>query len=119
MAHIVRYFQDVRRGFSDYLNKNPGAPRYHVGIYGTGDVLTTLYRAGLATHFWQLPWGTWTAGVDPGSRPFPHLNAWQVAIEDDAKNSNPSAWGCGVAADIVVSWGDPGCFQADPPAKGP
>jgi hypothetical protein len=110
-ATIRRYFQDVHRGYREYLATHPSTP-YYVGVYANPDTVEDLYREGLVSHFWQTPWGS----------PFPHLNLWQIGMFDvdpvpadnaalQACAANPSGdfW-----VDIDVAWGDPGSFQVFP-----
>lgn len=118
---IVRYFQDVHRGYRDYLETHPDAP-YYVGVYAQLDVCAMLYRGGLVTHFWQ-PWPpTWGNNW----RAFRHANAWQIilantlphpsypdmlALNPDLGACVPGSDGDDFGVDINIAWGDPGTFQ--------
>jgi len=109
LAKIRRYFRDVQRGYRAYLKnqsdrQRPATP-YYIGVYAEFDVCVALYRAGLASHFLQWPYD--------GS-PFPHLNAWQIALDqmgfEVAQQDNAALMNC-IPVDIDVAWGDPGTFQ--------
>jgi hypothetical protein len=112
METIVSYFHDLHRGYRDYLTTyletHATAPPYYVGVYGEADACAALYRAGLATHFWQVAWATW----GNGRRPFAHLNAWQVGVFDTqaVQDDNRTLMNT-VEVDLDVAWGDPGSFQ--------
>jgi hypothetical protein len=131
LQQIVDYFSDVRRGYRLYL-AGGGTTPYYVGAYAAANVLDAVYRAGLATHFWQ-PWPpTWGPPVPrpanwdniaPGWRAWPHLNLWQVLLvngQQAANNDNQALMACvpGGAQgglDCNVAWGDPGSwFPRDP-----
>jgi hypothetical protein len=115
LATILTYFQDVHRGYRDYLTTHPETP-YYVGVY-TGwdtDTLAALYRTGLASYFWQTPWGE--------GAPFPHLNVWQIGMFSTPAvlTDNAALQACAPAgatkpgkiwADIDCAWGDPGGFS--------
>lgn len=108
---ILTYFRDVHRGYREYLATHPNQP-YYVGVYTQPDTAEALYRAGLASHFWQPPWGV--------RSPFPHLNVWQIGMFNTAQVSqdNQSLQSCRPSGedpgefwvDIDVAWGDPGSF---------
>ena len=112
---ILTYFQDVHSGYREYLETHPETP-YHVGVY-TGwepNALAALYRAGLATHFWQTPFG--------GGVPFPHLNLWQIGMNYAAqvRIDNPGLRACApggpnppdkIWVDLDCAWGDSGGFD--------
>lgn len=107
---VIQYFRDVNRGYHTYLATHPTCP-YHIGAYTQVEVFVALYRGGLASHFWQVPWATW----GNSRRPFPHLNVWQVGPFnlEDVQNDNSALMNC-VEVDINVAWGDPGGFQVFP-----
>jgi Domain of unknown function (DUF1906) len=115
IATILAYFQDVHRGHRDYLTTHPETP-YYVGVYfgWDPDAAAALYRAGLASHFWQTPWGR--------GAPFPHLNVWQIGMFSTPAvlADNPALQACAppgatqpgkIWADIDAAWGDPGGFS--------
>jgi hypothetical protein len=115
IATILAYFQDVHRGHRDYLTTHPETP-YYVGVYfgWDPDAAAALYRAGLASHFWQTPWGR--------GAPFPHLNVWQIGmfstpavLTDNAALQTcapPGATQPGrLWVDVNAAWGDPGGFS--------
>jgi hypothetical protein len=115
IATILAYFQDVQRGHRDYLATHPETP-YYVGVYfgWDPDVAAALYRAGLASHFWQTPWGR--------GAPFPHLNVWQIGMFSTPAvlADNPALQACAppgatqpgkLWVDINAAWGDPGGFS--------
>lgn len=121
---ILRYFQDVHRGYRAYLADRPDDQRpYYVGVYGQLDVCEMLYRNGLASHFWQ-PWPpTWGAS---NWKAFRHANAWQIVLANTIANPGysdmhmlnpdlracvPRAAGEGLGVDINVGWGDAGTWQ--------
>jgi hypothetical protein len=124
LAEVVAYFQDVHRGYREYVRAHPEA-RYYVGAYAQADVCAALYRAGLATHFWQ-PWPPNWQVTPPFWRdnwlPFPHANAWQVVLENTEPHphfpnmnaENAAVMAC-TSVDIDVAWGDPGAFQVHIP----
>jgi hypothetical protein len=110
---VIRYFQDVHRGYREFLQNHPTA-RYYVGAYAQADVCVALYRAGLASHFWQ-PWPpTW----GDNWRPFAYANAWQVVLANTIRHpeypdmlvENQALRDC-TEVDINVAWGDPGGFH--------
>jgi hypothetical protein len=111
---VLDYFRDVGRGRRDHLATHPADP-YHVGIYAQADVCAEVYRAGLATHFWQ-PWPpSWGAN---NWEPFPHLNAWQIVLDTtEVTPPTPDLWDDNAAVrrcvnvDLDVAWGDPGSWQ--------
>jgi len=87
-------------------------------------VLDTLYRGGLATHFWQAWPPSWAPPVpmpaDWGStasgwRAWPHLNLWQVFLENSRRPAvladNLAIRTCAPGGvDGNVAWGDPGSW---------
>jgi len=115
IATILTYFQDVHRGLRDHLTTHPQTP-YYVGVYfgWDPDVAAALYRAGLASHFWQTPWGR--------GAPFPHLNVWQIGMFSTPAvlADNAGLQACAppgstkpgkIWVDIDCAWGDPGGFS--------
>lgn len=120
LEQVIEYFRDVRRAAHTYMHDHPERP-YYIGMYASHNVCAAGYREGLASHFWQ-PWPpSW--GPDFGQPesswdPFPHLNAWQVLLENGvsslwdhntiqtcmASNDRPGL-------DLNVHWGDPGGWQ--------
>ena len=115
LATILTYFTDVHRGYRDYLSTHPETP-YYVGVYTQPPTAAALYRAGLASHFWQTPWGRGT--------PFPHLNLWQIGMfskPPEVAADNRALQACAPAGlgdagdpfwvDIDVAWGDAGGFS--------
>jgi hypothetical protein len=121
LAQVVEYFRDIRRGYRQYLAEGGTVP-YYVGCYAARNVLDAVYRAGLATHFWQVwafNWGPPTpvppdwSTTAPGWRAWPHLNFWQVLLEDghpDLLDDNADILGCTPVLDFDVAWGDPGSW---------
>ncbi len=117
LEFIITYFEDVQRGYRDYLSSYSSTP-YFIGVYAQVEVCSALYQRGLATHFWQPPWSKWGNSWPP----FRHLNAWQIAIshEADMDGDNSALRNCATINtdngektwfDLNVAWGDPGTFQ--------
>jgi len=105
---VLQYFRDVHRGHRTHLETHPSHP-YYVGVYGSKPICQALYRAGLASHFWQTPWNGYT-----DAKPFAHLNVWQVGMfnHDDAVDDNPVLMQLPRGlVDLDVAWGDPGAFE--------
>jgi hypothetical protein len=133
LSDVVDYFADIRKGYLDYRAAGGDTP-YYVGVYAARNVLDAVYRRGFATHFWQVwawNWGppnplppeltddTWNQNA-PGWRAWPHLNAWQVLLEDPRPAPDPllvAEWdqnadvrACTTVIDLDVAWGDPGSW---------
>lgn len=121
LSQVVDYFHDVRRGYRQYL-ADGGAVPYYVGCYAAHNVLDAVYRAGLATHFWQpwpFNWGPPTpvppdwSTTAPGWRAWRHLNFWQVLLENGFRellDDNTAILDCIAELDFNVAWGDPGSW---------
>lgn len=118
LRDVLDYFRDVQLGYLDHLERLPDRP-YSIGVYGQRSVIAALYRLGLASHFWQVPWSGW----DGSHIPFAHLNAWQIstsAVADMAQDNRAlqrcARLGAGdlIWFDLNVAWGDPGTFQVLP-----
>jgi hypothetical protein len=119
---VVQYFRDVNLAYLDFFAAHPDSP-YYIGAYAPADACARLYRAGLATHFWQ-PWPpTWGNNW----KPFAHANMWQIILANtvprpgypDMLAQNSSFLRCITAdisdsADINVAWGNPGTFVIFP-----
>lgn len=120
LEDVLTYFKNVQQGYREYL-RTPGSIPYYVGAYAARNVCEMLYRSGLATHFWQ-PWPPNWGQLPPDFRgnwkPFPHVNAWQVVIDNTVPEAgrpnlvteNAALFAC-TSVDIDVAWGDPGTFQ--------
>ena len=121
LTQVVRYFRDIRRGYRQYLADGGTVP-YYVGCYAAHNVLDAVYRAGLATHFWQpwpFDWGPptpipsdWSATA-PGWRAWRHLNFWQVLLDNgfhELLDDNAAILDCTPDLDFNVAWGDPGSW---------
>jgi hypothetical protein len=124
LQQVVDYYHEVRRGYRQYVND--GGKPYYIGAYAAAKVLDAVYRAGLATHFWQ-PWPpSWGPPVPmpadwrdiaPGWRAWPHLNAWQVLLGLNSDQPNMLADNADILSclpandlDLDVAWGDPGSW---------
>jgi hypothetical protein len=128
LSQVVTYFHDVRSGYLEYLADGGTVP-YYIGCYAAHNVLDAIYRAGLATHFWQpwpFDWGPpspipsdWRVRA-PGWRAWRHLNFWQVLLENgqaelldlnaEILGRPPHGPGCTPVLDFDVAWGDPGSW---------
>jgi hypothetical protein len=116
MDVVLDYFRDIQLGYLLHLQRRPDRP-YFIGAYAQRDVNAELYRLGLASHFWQVPWKVWN-GSDV---PYTHLNAWQIStsasqvMATDNRLLKPcAAFNPGdeeIWFDLNVAWGDPGTFQ--------
>jgi hypothetical protein len=132
----------VRRVYTqDYLTQD-GAVPYHIGAYAPIKVMHALYRAGLATHFWQSmahtfgrpvglnfgteQWRRWYC-TSPGWRAWPHANLWQIRLAG-ASDTGFWTWPRNAVltqppfpqdaqaaswCDINVAWGNPGGWVPD------
>lgn len=85
-AVLVAYFRAVKRGMDRYLTSADPEMRvpYAIGAYACSRACETLYREGLATHFWQaFPpfWGDDVLNARTNGVVFKRANIWQVAGE--------------------------------------
>lgn len=139
---ILDFYRRVRRVYTqDYLTQD-GAVPYHIGAYAPIKVMHALYRAGLATHFWQSmahtfgrpvglnfsteQWRRWYC-TSPGWRAWPHANLWQIRLAG-ASDTGFWTWPRNAVltqppfpqdaeaaswCDINVAWGNPGGWVPD------
>jgi len=122
-AEAFTYFQNIRRAYRDYIADSSKTP-YYIGCYGSSKLLSAVYRAGLASHFWQLWAPTYGAPVNEpedwyktcaGWRAWPHLNVWQIII-DGTDSELYDVWQDNdvdqvVGVDLNVAWGDSGAWE--------
>jgi len=101
---IIDYFAGIHQGYADYAaqRSRSGLPviPYHVGAYGSYDVLSWLRGAGLATFFWQAYAPAWSRGRNASD--WPGYNLRQRGV---------GRWICGVQVDPDVSNGAGGGWR--------
>jgi hypothetical protein len=87
LHEVMTYFYQVRQGYAEYMStpdpEHPPVP-YYIGAYASAKVLNAVYRAGLATHFWQL----WAPTFGPAEVP----QGWSVADWDLHWWSTATGW---------------------------
>ncbi|MFA3919690.1 glycoside hydrolase domain-containing protein [Ruegeria hyattellae] len=139
-AAVLGFYRTIRRVyFRDYIVQD-GALPYYIGAYAPVKVLHAVYRAGLATHFWQSmahtfgrPVGVPKSGnqadrwffTSPGLRAWPQANLWQIRLASAGptgfwtwpKNAVlaappfPQDDEAASWCDINVAWGNPGGWE--------
>lgn len=91
---VLGFYRRIRHVYAEQYITQDGAVPYYIGAYAPVKVLHALYRAGLATHFWQSmshtfgrPVGMTTGAqgdrwywLSPGWRAWPHVNLWQIRL---------------------------------------
>lgn len=134
LQDILTHFRRIRWVYQHQYINQPGAVPYYIGVYGPTKVLHALYRAGLATHFWQLAAATYGQPAElanfgkwfdtsPGWRAWPHLNAWQIRLAGPDENLPVTAFnplneirdckdgpGGDIWCDLDVAWGNSGSW---------
>lgn len=83
---LVDYFRSIKLGIQDYLKDAKPEFRvpYSVGAYACSNACDTLYRNGLASHFFQvfpIMWGDEEERQYSNLTAFKHANIWQVATD--------------------------------------
>jgi hypothetical protein len=93
VASVTAYFQAVNAEVT-----KEGSP-YAIGVYGTGQLLTDLQAAGLATFFWQSMSTAFTGNAHPwpgrNLRQLPRVGVKLAGIDvdlDEAPTGNPGTW---------------------------